>query len=38
MNLYTDYYVVWLVRIALALWCIPHAIAILDGIVNRLKR
>ena len=38
MNLTTDWWIVWELRIALGLWIIAHALPVLDGLVSRLKR
>ena len=38
MNIATDYYIVWGLRIAIALYCINQLIPLLDGLARRLKR
>jgi hypothetical protein len=38
MNLTTDWWIVWELRIALGIWILIHALPLLDSLAARLKR
>lgn len=38
VNLTTDWWIVWELRIALAIWIAAHALPLLDNLTNRLLR